>query len=86
MVVTTPQAVSLADTRRAVHMYRKVDIPTLGLVENISHCVCPGCGRESDVFGKGGGERMAAELEVGVPRPRAALRADPFGGDTGVPI
>ena len=56
--------VSLADTRRAVKMYEKLNVPTLGLIENMSHFVCPGCGRESDIFGKGGGEALATELGV----------------------
>ncbi len=64
MLVTTPQQVSLADTRRAVQMYRKLNIPPLGLIENMSHFVCPDCGHESDIFGKGGGERLAADLSV----------------------
>src|SRR4029450_4399513 len=86
VLVTTPQTVSLADTRRAGHMYRKVNIPTQGVGENMSHFGCPGCGHESDIFGKGGGERMAAELEV--PFLGSVPLYEPFrvGGDTGVPI
>jgi ATP-binding protein involved in chromosome partitioning len=86
VVVTTPQKVALADTRRAVQMYRKLNIPILGLVENMSHFVCPGCERESDLFGKGGGERLADELSVpffGRVPLHEAVRA---GGDAGVPI
>jgi ATP-binding protein involved in chromosome partitioning len=64
VLVTTPQSVAVADTRRAVQMYRKLNIPTLGLIENMSHFVCPGCGRESDIFGKGGGEQLARDLSV----------------------
>jgi ATP-binding protein involved in chromosome partitioning len=86
VLVTTPQAVALADTRRAVHMYRKLNIPTLGLIENMSHFICPGCGRETDLFGKGGGERLAAELSVPslgqIPLYEPVRR----GGDAGVPI
>jgi len=86
IVVTTPQTVSLADTRRAVRMYEKLHVPTLGLVENMSHFVCPGCGAESDIFGKGGGERLAEELNVPflgrIPLEEPVRR----GGDHGVPI
>ena len=64
IVVTTPQTVSLSDSRRAVGMYKKLDIPTLGVIENMSHYVCPSCHHESDIFGKGGGEKMADELGV----------------------
>lgn len=86
VLVTTPQGVSIADTRRAVQMYRKLNIPTLGLIENMSHFVCPGCGQESDIFGKGGGERLADELMVPflghIPLYEPVRKA----GDEGVPI
>src|SRR5207248_3659170 len=62
IVVTTPQQVSLADSRRAVAMYRKLNIPTLGIIENMSYFVCPGCSHAADIFGSGGGEQMALEL------------------------
>ena len=77
VVVTTPQTVSVADTRRAVRMYQKLNVPTLGLIENMSHFVCPECRHESDIFGKGGGETLAEESRSAVPRPGADLRADP---------
>jgi ATP-binding protein involved in chromosome partitioning len=59
IVVTTPQDVSLADSRRAVAMYKKLNIPALGVIENMSHFVCRRCGEEADIFGRGGGETMA---------------------------
>jgi len=64
VVVTTPQTVSVADTRRAVRMYQKLNVPTLGLVENMSHFVCPTCRHESDIFGQGGGEALATEMGI----------------------
>src|SRR3989440_11511463 len=64
IVVTTPQQVSLADSRRAVAMYKKLNIPTLGVVENMSYFVCRNCNHEADIFGHGGGEEMAATLHV----------------------
>ena len=86
VVVTTPQTVSVADTRRAVRMYQKLNVPPLGLIENMSHFVCPSCMHESDIFGKGGGERLAVEL--GVPFLGRIPIYEPIriGGDTGVPI
>jgi ATP-binding protein involved in chromosome partitioning len=86
VVVTTPQQVSLADSRRAVAMYKKLNIPTLGIVENMSYFVCPGCQKESDIFGTGGGETMAAAL--GVPFLGRIPLYQPIreGGDSGVPL
>jgi ATP-binding protein involved in chromosome partitioning len=86
VLVTTPQSVAVADTRRAVQMYRKLNIPVLGLIENMSHFVCPGCGRESDPFGRGGGEALATE--VGVPFLGLVPLHEPIrvAGDSGVPL
>ena len=86
VVVTTPQQVSLADSRRAVAMYKKLNIPTLGVIENMSYFVCPGCQKESDIFGTGGGETMAAT--VGVPFLGRIPLYQPIreGGDNGVPL
>jgi ATP-binding protein involved in chromosome partitioning len=86
VVVTTPQRVSLADTKRAVKMYEKLNAPVLGLIENMSHFVCPGCGREADLFGRGGGEQLASDL--GVPFLGRIPLYEPVrsGGDAGIPI
>ncbi len=86
VVVTTPQTVSVADTRRAVRMYQKLNVPTLGLVENMSHFVCPTCQHESDIFGKGGGETLATELSVPFLGRIPIYEPIRVGGDTGVPI
>src|SRR5438552_3952637 len=86
IVVTTPQQVSLADSRRAAAMYKKLNIPTLGIVEHMSYFVCPECRHESDIFGKRGGERMAEEL--GVPFLGGIPIYQPIreGSDAGVPL
>jgi ATP-binding protein involved in chromosome partitioning len=86
IVVTTPQQVSLADTRRAIAMYKKLNIPPLGLIENMSHFACPNCHHEADIFGRGGGERMAGEL--GVPFLGRVPIYQPIreGSDEGVPL
>jgi len=86
VVVTTPQTVSVADTRRAVKMYQKLNVPPLGLIENMSHFVCPGCGQESDIFGKGGGESLAQELSIPFLGRVPIYEPIRRGGDTGVPI
>lgn len=86
IVVTTPQQVSLADSRRAVAMYKKLNIPPLGIIENMSFFACPSCGHESDIFGSGGGEKMAADL--GVPFLGRIPIYQPIreGSDAGVPL
>ena len=86
VVVTTPQAVSIADTRRAVRMYEKLNVTPLGLVENMSHFVCPKCHTESDIFGKGGGESLATEMKVPFLGRIPIYEPIRVGGDTGVPI
>ncbi len=86
VLVTTPQTVSLADTRRAIQMYKKLNIPPLGLIENMSHFECPHCAEPTDLFGRGGGQALAEELGVpflgDIPLYAAVRR----GGDSGVPI
>ena len=86
IVVTTPQQVSLADSRRAMAMYKKLNIPSLGIIENMSHFVCPDCHHEANIFGYGGGEKMAEEL--GVPFLGRIPIYQPIreGSDIGVPI
>jgi ATP-binding protein involved in chromosome partitioning len=86
ILVTTPQQVSLADTRRAVAMYKKLNIPPLGVIENMSYFVCPECRHESDIFGHGGGEKMAADM--GIPFLGRIPIYQPIreGSDAGVPI
>ena len=86
VVVTTPQTVSLADTRRAIKMYEKLNVPPLGLVENMSHFLCPTCRTESDIFGKGGGETLASDMHVRFLGRIPIYEPIRIGGDTGVPI
>jgi len=86
IVVTTPQTVSVADSRRAVQMYRKLNIPTLGVIENMSYFVCQGCGRESDIFGKGGGERFARDVDVPFLGRIPLYEPIRVGSDSGLPI
>jgi ATP-binding protein involved in chromosome partitioning len=64
IIVTTPQEMSLIDSRRAINMAKKMGITRIGVVENMSGLRCPKCGHEIDLFGSGGGERAARELNV----------------------
>jgi len=64
VVVCTPQDLALLDAVKAIAMFRKVSIEVVGMVENMSHFVCPGCGARHDIFGSGGARRKAAELGV----------------------
>jgi len=86
IVVTTPQTVSIADTRRAIRMYQKLNVPTLGVIENMSYFVCRNCHEEADIFGHGGGEKMAADL--GVPFLGGIPIYQPIreGSDQGIPL
>src|SRR5438067_4689991 len=86
IVVTTPQQVSLADTRRAVAMYKKLNIPPIGVVENMSYFACPDCGHEADIFGRGGGEQLAAEVNVPFLGRIPIYQPIREGGDAGVPL
>ena len=86
IAVTTPQQVSLADTRRAVRMYQKLNVPVLGLIENMGYYVCPNCDHESDIFGRGGGEAMAGELEIAFLGRIPIYQPIRVGSDTGVPL
>jgi len=64
VIVTTPQDIALLDARRALHMFRKVGVPVLGVVENMSTHICTACGHEEAIFGAGGGEQMAVDFEI----------------------
>lgn len=85
VIVTTPQEVALVSVRKSVHFCGQLGTPVLGVVENMSGFVCPDCGSRFDVFGSGGGERMAAEMGVPflgrIPLDPAVSRA----GDDGRP-
>ena len=62
VIVSTPQDIALADARKGLNMFRKVDVPVLGLIENMSYFICPHCGERSDIFSHGGARREAEHL------------------------
>jgi Mrp family chromosome partitioning ATPase len=65
VIVTTPQAVAISDVRKSISFARQVNVPVLGVIENMSGFICPECGARTDLFGSGGGKKMA--VEMGVP-------------------
>jgi ATP-binding protein involved in chromosome partitioning len=85
VLVTTPQEVSLADVGKAYAMFQRMSVPVLGLVENMTAFACPHCGEQTEIFGRGGGERVAASPGIqylgGVPLDITVRQ----GGDAGVP-
>ncbi len=86
VIVSTPQDIALIDARRGVAMFEKVNVPILGLIENMSYFVCPHCGERSEIFGHGGARAEAARMGVpflGAVPLLAAVRAS---GDAGEPI
>ena len=86
VMVTTPQEVSIIDVVKGIAMFEKVEIPILGIVENMSSYTCPACGHVDEIFSHGGGKRLAQELgkkffgEIPID---TRIR---FGGDAGVPV
>ena len=86
VLVTTPQEVALIDARKAASMFAKVNVPILGLVENMSYFLCPNDGHRYDIFGSGGGAREAARLQVPLLGQVPLLMALRESGDMGVPL
>jgi ATP-binding protein involved in chromosome partitioning len=86
IIVTTPQEVALIDARKAATMFDKVNVPVLGLIENMSYFICPGDGKRYDIFGSGGGEREAKRLRVPLLGQIPIDIATREAGDRGMPI
>lgn len=88
VIVTTPQDVALEDVRRGVGMFQnpRINIPVLGVVENMSHFVCPCCGEKTEIFGRGGGEDISEDFGVPLLGQIPINPAIREGGDEGSPI
>ena len=86
VVVTTPQDVALLDVRRGITMFEQLQAPVLGVVENMSYHVCSGCGARAELFGHGGGEKMARQFGVPFLGEIPLVRAIRAAGDAGTPI
>lgn len=86
VIVATPQDVALSDVVRGVSMFNRLQVPVLGVVENMSYFVCPHCGERTDIFDHGGARRMAEKMNVPF---LGEIPLDPkirMGGDTGLPV
>ncbi|MCS6926962.1 MAG: Mrp/NBP35 family ATP-binding protein [Candidatus Binatia bacterium] len=82
IVVTTPQDVALLDVKRGIAMFRQVNVPILGVIENMSYYVCPNCGEREDLFGHGGAGKTGLEILGEIPLVEDVRK----GGDTGKPL
>ena len=86
VVVTTPQDISLADARKAFKMFEKVNVPVLGIIENMSYYLCSSCGHREEIFATGGGKKAAVELNSPFLGEIPIYTPIRIGGDTGKPI
>ena len=86
VLVTTPQEVSLSDVRRAVKMFEQVNVPVLGVIENMSYFIAPDTGNRYEIFGKGGGERLAGEYSLNFLGQIPLGLEVREGGDKGTPV
>jgi ATP-binding protein involved in chromosome partitioning len=86
VMVTTPQEVSIVDVVKGIAMFEKVEIPILGIVENMSYYKCPACGHSDEIFSHGGGKRLAQEVGADFFGEIPIDTRIRFGGDAGVPI
>ncbi len=86
VIVTTPQEVAAGDSLRGAKMFERVDVPVLGIVENMSYFECPDCGKRSNLFGSGGGLRLANELGIPLLAEIPLYAQVLSGGDVGQPI
>jgi ATP-binding protein involved in chromosome partitioning len=86
VIVTTPQDVALLDVRKAIAMFQRVNVPVLGIVENMSHFECPHCHERTAIFGETGGERLANEYDVPLLVKIPLEMETRVAGDQGAPI
>jgi ATP-binding protein involved in chromosome partitioning len=86
LIVTTPQEVALIDVRKAVDMFEKLEVPVVGVIENMSHYQCPSCGHHDRIFASGGGKRLAEELDVELLGQLPIHPSISMGGERGAPV
>lgn len=86
VVVTTPQEIALADVRKSIHFCQKVDMPIIGIIENMSSFICPSCGEQHDIFKSGGGKKMASDWNIPFLGQLPIDQGIVSAGDDGKPI
>lgn len=86
IIVTTPQDIALLDAHKALTMFERLEVPVLGLVENMSQFICPCCGHAEPIFGQGGAARMAHDRHTKVLVQVPLTVAVRYGGDAGLPV
>lgn len=86
VIVTTPQDVALLDVKRGVTMFQQVNAPVIGVIENMSYHVCPGCGDRAELFGHGGGAKMAQQFDIPFLGEVPLVRAIREHSDSGEPL
>jgi ATP-binding protein involved in chromosome partitioning len=86
IIVSTPQDLALIDARKGLAMFRKTEVPVLGIVENMSMFICPNCGHESHIFGHGGARATAAQLDCDFLGEIPLVPAIRETSDAGTPI
>jgi ATP-binding protein involved in chromosome partitioning len=86
VIVTTPQDVALQDVAKGMAMFRQLEVPVLGVIENMSYFICPGCDERHEIFGKGGGEKIAKQFNVPFLGKVPLQQRVREGGDQGRPV
>lgn len=86
VIVTTPQDVALQDVSKGMAMFRQLEVPLLGVVENMSYFICPGCNERHDIFGEGGGTKIASQFGVPFLGKVPLQQRVREGGDQGRPV
>ncbi|HEY5283566.1 MAG TPA: Mrp/NBP35 family ATP-binding protein, partial [Polyangia bacterium] len=86
VMVTTPQEVSVIDVEKALAMWKKVEVPVLGIIENMSYFACPKCGHHEEIFAHGGGRRLAEREGMTFLGEIPMVSSVRSGGDSGKPI